>query len=744
MTSPRAPYSGVALAREPVRKDPPWPPLIKGGKGKGPSLIKGGKGKGPSLIKGGKGKGASLAEGGEVREVPPHQARESIDREPLRFPPLIRGGQGGSISQPRGEACLPAGRLVLLLIAVAIGGASSRPAWAQQPVRKDQGQAADVFDEQTENPPGEKPDESRKAPAVSDRDSIGFTQQNVAAQMNELEERMFRLSEALRSLEPENASRLKLALKFSREESILQQMKATQDLLKQAQLSQAETEVRELLAKLEHLRNLLLAEDLDFQMKLARLRQMRETLGQLERIIKEERRELAWSRSADEQQTELMRLRSRRTDLDAIVRDQKALIGATRAPSQNGNDAAKSKPAQAANRARAAGIQKKAAGLAGDPLFAGLQPPYLKQADPHLADAVNLLATTEGTAAVAALERALERLQKELDRLADRIGKSEQAVALSEFQRFEQDQARNRSATHTLAVISARLGDKGVALQKDLIRAGGSMQAAEHELEKAAAKPAAEDQLAALQHLVKSRDELARAVESLLVQLRSELQTRILAELSEMHEMQVAIRETTQAQARRVAQHSRTALILVVGLAPKEAELGDRTEQLQALAEETEFGIALPTSLRVLTRAMRKVQEWLEVGDASTRTIALEKRIEEDLLALAEAMRRLPPTTAPPAGAPLPSDPRGRERELNRRIAELKMIRLIQSRLNDDTLEVNRGRPKTPIVTPALRREIQGLKSAQEEIRDSLAKLSGRFEPPEVPDVNVTRGQVDR
>ena len=106
--------------------------------------------------------------------------------------------------------------------------------------------------------------------------------------MTELEERMFRLSEALASLEPENASRLRLALKFSREELILHQMKETQKLLKDAQLSKAETEVRELLAKLEHLRSLLLAEDLDFQMKLARLRQMRESLGQLERIIKEE------------------------------------------------------------------------------------------------------------------------------------------------------------------------------------------------------------------------------------------------------------------------------------------------------------------------------------------------------------------------------------------------------------------------------------------------------------------------
>ena len=180
------------------------------------------------------------------------------------------------------------------LIIVA-GAVMSRPAKAQE--KKAAEKAASVFDDEKKSRP------EAKVPAVSDRDTIGFTQENVASQMTELEERMFRLSEALRSLEPENASRLRLALKFSREELILDQMKETQKLLKEAQLSKAETEVRELLAKLEHLRSLLLAEDLDFQMKLARLRQMRETLGQLERIVKEERRELAWSRKAMESAT---------------------------------------------------------------------------------------------------------------------------------------------------------------------------------------------------------------------------------------------------------------------------------------------------------------------------------------------------------------------------------------------------------------------------------------------------------
>ena len=49
--------------------------------------------------------------------------------------------------------------------------------------------------------------------------------------------------------------------------------------------------------------------------------------------------------------------------------------------------------------------------------------------------------------------------------------------------------------------------------------------------------------------LAKSRDEFARSIERLLVELRAELQTRLIADLTEMHEIQSSIRETTQAQA---------------------------------------------------------------------------------------------------------------------------------------------------------------------------------------------------
>ncbi|HEY2155873.1 MAG TPA: DUF4175 domain-containing protein [Isosphaeraceae bacterium] len=604
--------------------------------------------------------------------------------------------------------------LVALIVLLIVG-----PAWAQKPApATNAARAADVFDD--EKP---KPDAKPAAPtaAAVDRDTIGFTQENAAAQMTELEERMFRLSEALRGLEPENASRLRLALKFSREELILEQMRETHKMLKDAQLNRAETEVRELLAKLEHLRDVLLAEDLDFQLKLARLRQIRESLGQLERIVKEERRELGWSRFAIDQRKGRERLAARRPDLEALIRDQAAVIADTRATPKSG---------RAAIRDREVKVGKAAAALAADPLFADFQPSELRKADAHFTDAASRLDGGDVAEAVAVEEKAAGVLKGELARLDARIAEADRDVAQAEFRRHEADQLKNRNATDALSASSGRLGDSGVALQKDLIRASGSMQAAEKDLARTAADPAAVDQSAALDVLTKSRDELAQAAEKLLVELRTELQRRLITELTEMHEAQASIRETTQAQAPRLAQKSRTAAIMVAGLSQKQAALAERTERLLGLVEETEFGIALPTTLRVLSREMRVIEGWLKEGDASPRTVAMEQRVEDDLLGLIQAIRRLPPTTPPPSGSPLPSDLRDRERELNRLIAELKMIRMLQVRLNDDTVGVDKSRPGTSALPPALRREVEALEASQDEIRDSLSKIAERVEQP--------------
>ncbi len=619
--------------------------------------------------------------------------------------------------------------LRLIVLAVATSGVLAPSAPAQEKKGADA-----VFDDDKDGnakkDAGDQKDAAGTKPAAtSDRDTIGFNQQNVASQMNELEERMFRLSEALRGLEPENASRLSLALRFSREEQIIEQMRETNKLLKDAQLGKAETEVKELIAKLEHLRNLLLAEDLDFQLKLARLRQMRETLGQLERIVKEQRRELGWSRFAMEQSRRLERFAARRPDVEALARDQQAVIADTKDASKGGEKSAKE--TLSTIRQREVKLRGATTALANDPLFADLQPPHLRRADSQLAEAAASLQKDDAKAAIAAGEKALALLRDELARLDDQVAQTRKTIDAAAFRQRGQDQVKNNEAAERLGVTSARLGDTGVALRKDLIRAGASMQSAGQNLSRAAAKPAAEDQTTALDVLGKSRDNLADSVERLLAELRSELRTRLIRDLVEMHETQLAIREITQAQAPRVQQKSRIALVTVGGLSPKEAELGERTEHLLALVEEVEFGIALPTVLRILGREMRSIEGWLKAGDVAPRTIAMETRLEQDLVTLAGAVRRLPSETPPAAGTPLPLNQRERERELNRLIAELTMVRMLQARLNDDTVGVDKARPPASTLPPAFRRDVETLESTQDEIRDSLAKIAERLPFPE-------------
>jgi hypothetical protein len=59
------------------------------------------------------------------------------------------------------------------------------------------------------------------------------------------------------------------------------------------------------------------------------------------------------------------------------------------------------------------------------------------------------------------------------------------------------------------------------------------------------------------------------------------------------------------------------------------------------------------------------------------------------------------------------------------------MIRLLQTRLNDDTVGVDKTRPNPSDLPPALRREVEALEASQEEIRDSLSKIAERIEQPQ-------------
>src|SRR5690349_18214726 len=89
---------------------------------------------------------------------------------------------------------------------------------------------------------------------VSESERIEFLQKNVQAQMQELQERMFRLAELTRQAEPSDSAKLILALRRSREEMILEEMKDVMDLLGQKNLGHAVVQEQDVIKKLEKLK----------------------------------------------------------------------------------------------------------------------------------------------------------------------------------------------------------------------------------------------------------------------------------------------------------------------------------------------------------------------------------------------------------------------------------------------------------------------------------------------------------
>ncbi len=164
------------------------------------------------------------------------------------------------------------------------------------------------------------------APKAKEGDVLSFRESEVAAEMTELEERMFRLSEAIRQLEPENSSRLMLGLKFAREELILHQMKETQKLLDELSLGEASAEQKHLVTKLQRLHDLLLSTDLDLQMRLERLRQLREIIRRLDKVIQEEEREQRLTKDVASIEKQVEGLRKRRISLDQLIKRQTAHV----------------------------------------------------------------------------------------------------------------------------------------------------------------------------------------------------------------------------------------------------------------------------------------------------------------------------------------------------------------------------------------------------------------------------------
>ena len=615
-----------------------------------------------------------------------------------------------------GRRVVVAWTILLLIPAVGLRGFGDEPAKKDSTAEKGLGQ--------------------RRKDDVGKGEELSFLQAKVTSQMSELEERMFRLSEALKSLEPENASRLLIGLKYAREELIQLQMKDSQLALAKLRYNDALVEQKQLLVKLQRLEQLLLSPDLDFQLQLERLRLMKDLLRRLDSAIQEEEREKAASDRTTEIEQQLKQLRERMATLKELIQRQtnhvssaKKLAGVPNSDPDGPADALAAsadvpeETPQTGEAVESLTADQTETRTKTEPLEKDSKP--IAAAGAGMDQAVGELGNGRVGKGLPHQQQALDSLRQALKEMQVDEKKLEAALTEERFREMQKDQANNRKATDGISEMAVQLGDAGAATRTELIRASGSMTSAEGNLGGRDSASAGDDQAEALASLKYAREQLAAEAEKLADRLRAEIKKRTVEGIIQMLEGQIAIRESTERLQPRLADGARSIVNSVVALSRAEAKLISVGDGLTSLVEETEFGIALPAALRSIVEMMIEVKDRLAKADASPEVVALEKQIEEDLQTLLDAIKQLPSKNGGMGDRQSGGNNADRERQLNRLIAELKMVRMLQVRVNRGTKDVDQSRPEeAKALAASLLLRIEALQGRQEDIHDVTERIS--------------------
>lgn len=430
---------------------------------------------------------------------------------------------------------------------------------------------------------------------VSDAEQVEFLQRNIQAQMQELQERMFRLSEVTKATEPGDSAKLILALRRSREELILEEMKEVMDLLSRKDLGKADVQTQDVIKKLEKLKELLLSTDLDLQLALERIKKLQGAIAKVDSAIKEEKRQSAKS-----------------------------------------GDMAKANP------------------------------------------------TTQPAKAM------------------------ETAKA---------DQEQNRKVTESVKQTVQQLGEPVTSAAPALSDAASAMSQAEGKLgsgKPGDAQPKQNEATAALQQ---AREQMEAERQKMLAEIEGQVKKQVMENLSLMLEKQKSIRETNESLAPRLAQGSREAAVRLKALAASETHVANLAESTAQLVEDTEFSFALPPALRNIQRRAIYVTSDLTAGNGDGKVIDAERKIERDIEDLIDTFKQ----------QTLASDKQSRckgcKGDKNKLLAELKAVRLLQVRVNEETKEADDHRAQIRQLPAELRDKIGDVRDHQSTVRDTLDRL---------------------
>lgn len=261
---------------------------------------------------------------------------------------------------------------------------------------------------------------------------------------------------------------------------------------------------------------------------------------------------------------------------------------------------------------------------------------------------------------------------------------------------------------------------------EQLKQAQKQMEEAQKKLEESKRDGATERQQEAIKQLEQAKAELERVLRQMREEELERTLTQLAARFRKMLEMQTAIYDgTVRIDQVAAAQRTHDHEIEAARLSREESTIVHEVDKALSLLHEEGSSVAFPEAIDQMRDDMRQVAERLAAVKVDKVTQGIEQDIiaalEETIAALDKSIKDLEKKRTPPGQQPSAGQPG--EMPLVDKLAELKMIRSLQLRINKRTKTYGEMIKGDQAETPELLKSLQDLADRQQRVYRATADL---------------------
>jgi hypothetical protein len=550
-------------------------------------------------------------------------------------------------------------------------------------------------------------------------DELSVEQARLADRFKRLEEVIGRLAELSAASDPRRAKLLRDAIAQSREQDVNTRFESIVKLLQDERLSVAATNQTELQKELDSLLSLLLKADRDRELSSQRER-VRKYLKELDRIIRMQKGVRARTEGGDslkglgEDQQRIA------TDTGKLGGDISKTDGAKKPESE---DASKSKDG---DKSKADGDEKSKSDQTQTPGAEKGDEKSKSDKDSKPGDQSKSGKPSESGESQPSESKPNDGQQSESQ--PSKSGKSQRSDSPpSQGKPGQQspDDDQEQQPESQQREPADRAANRLRAAQQ-------RMEEALKKLEESQRKNASDRQQQALKELEQAKAELERVLRQLREEEVERVLTQLVARFRKMLEMQTAVYEgTVKLDKVPETQRSHDHEIEAARLSRAESQIVHEVDKALLLLHEEGSSVAFPEAIEQMRDDMRQVAERLAALKVEKITQGLEKdiigQLEETVAALEQSRKDLEKKRTPRGQQPAAGQPD--DMSLVDKIAELKMIRSLQMRINKRTQRYGEMIQGEQAETPELLKALDGLADRQRRVYRATADLQqGRNE----------------